>query len=72
MHPTIRRIGRFLAAHLDPPLLLTLAWYFGRYEATLKLKNFVIGAVLLIVPAALHRSLLHRRRGPRCRDQRLQ
>ena len=29
---------------------LMLAWYFDRYEATLRLKNYVIAAVLLIVP----------------------
>lgn len=29
---------------------LMLAWYFDRYEATLTLKNYIIGAVLLIVP----------------------
>jgi rod shape determining protein RodA len=32
---------------------LMLAWYFDRYEATLKLKNYVVGAVLLLVPVAL-------------------
>ena len=32
---------------------LMLAWYFDRYEATLKLKNYVIGALLLVVPALL-------------------
>ena len=31
---------------------LMLAWYFDRYEATLKLKNYVIGAVMFIVPVA--------------------
>ena len=31
---------------------LMLAWYFDRYEATLKLKNYAIGAVLLLVPVA--------------------
>lgn len=29
---------------------LMMAWYFDRYEATLRLKNYVIGAVLLLVP----------------------
>ena len=29
---------------------LMLAWYFDRYEATLKVKHFAIGAVLLLVP----------------------
>lgn len=32
---------------------LMLAWYFDRYEAVLKLRNFVVGAVLLLVPVAL-------------------
>ena len=32
---------------------LALAWYFDRYEATLKLSNFAVGAVLLLVPVAL-------------------
>ena len=32
---------------------LMLAWYFDRYEATLRLKNYVVGAVLLMVPVLL-------------------
>ncbi len=32
---------------------LMLAWYFDRYEAALQLKNYAIGAVLLLVPVAL-------------------
>ncbi len=32
---------------------LMLAWYFDRYEATLRLKNYVVAAVLLIVPVLL-------------------
>ncbi len=32
---------------------LMLAWYFDRYEATLRLKNYFIATVLLIVPVAL-------------------
>ena len=32
---------------------LMLAWYFDRYEATLKLKNYIIAALLLIVPIGL-------------------
>jgi len=32
---------------------LMLAWYFDRYEATLRLKNYLIAAVFLIVPVAL-------------------
>jgi rod shape determining protein RodA len=32
---------------------LMLAWYFDRYEAVLRLRNFAIGAVLLVIPVAL-------------------
>lgn len=32
---------------------LMLAWYFDRYEAVLRLGNFLVGAVLLIVPVLL-------------------
>jgi rod shape determining protein RodA len=32
---------------------LMLAWYFDRYEATLKLKNYGIAALLLFIPVAL-------------------
>ena len=32
---------------------LMLAWYFDRYEATLRLKNYVIAAGLLVVPLFL-------------------
>ena len=32
---------------------LMLAWYFDRYEATLKLRNFLVAAVLLVMPVAL-------------------
>ncbi|MCW5603504.1 MAG: rod shape-determining protein RodA [Burkholderiales bacterium] len=32
---------------------LMLAWYFERYEATLRLKNYAVAAVLLLVPVAL-------------------
>ena len=32
---------------------LMLAWYFDRYEAVLKLRDFVIGAVVLAVPVGL-------------------
>jgi rod shape determining protein RodA len=34
-------------------LPLMLAWYFDRYEAILKMRNFALGAVLVIVPVAL-------------------
>jgi len=32
---------------------LALAWYFDRYEATLRLGNFAVAAVMLLVPVAL-------------------
>ena len=32
---------------------LALAWYFDRYEATLRLSNYVVGAVMLLIPVAL-------------------
>ncbi|MGH8629213.1 MAG: FtsW/RodA/SpoVE family cell cycle protein, partial [Burkholderiales bacterium] len=32
---------------------LMLAWYFDRYEAVLRLRNFVMGAALLLVPVLL-------------------
>ena len=32
---------------------LMLAWYFDRYEATLKLKNYIVAVVLLLVPIGL-------------------
>src|SRR5947209_11101656 len=34
-------------------LPLMLAWYFHKHEATLKLRNFAVGALLLVVPLAL-------------------
>jgi rod shape determining protein RodA len=32
---------------------LALAWYFDRYEATLRLSNYVVATVMLLVPVAL-------------------
>jgi rod shape determining protein RodA len=32
---------------------LALAWYFDRYEAVLKLRDFAVAAVMLVVPVAL-------------------
>jgi len=32
---------------------LALAWYFDRYEASLRLRHYAIGAVMLLVPVAL-------------------
>jgi len=32
---------------------LALAWYFDRHEATLRLSNYAIGALMLLIPVAL-------------------
>ncbi|MBI3043886.1 MAG: rod shape-determining protein RodA [Betaproteobacteria bacterium] len=32
---------------------LALAWYFDRHEAALRLSNYVVGALMLVVPVAL-------------------
>jgi rod shape determining protein RodA len=32
---------------------LALAWYFNRYEAALRLGNYAVGAVMLLIPVAL-------------------
>jgi rod shape determining protein RodA len=32
---------------------LMLAWYFHRYEGTLRTRNFVVGAILLLMPVVL-------------------
>jgi rod shape determining protein RodA len=32
---------------------LMLAWYFHRYEGTLRTRNFIVGAILLLAPVAL-------------------
>lgn len=34
-------------------LPLMLAWYFDRYEAILRLRNFAVGAILVLVPVLL-------------------
>ncbi|HWA13884.1 MAG TPA: rod shape-determining protein RodA [Burkholderiales bacterium] len=34
-------------------LPLMLAWYFDRYEAILRMRNFVVGAILVLVPVLL-------------------
>jgi rod shape determining protein RodA len=51
LHMGVTRIQPSEIMKIAAPLML--AWYFDRYEATLKLKNYVIGAVLLLVPIAL-------------------
>src|SRR5258706_163351 len=32
---------------------LALAWYFDRYETSLRLRHYVVGAVMLLVPVAM-------------------
>ncbi len=51
LHIGITRIQPSELMKLAVPLML--AWYFDRYEATLRLKHFAIGAALLLVPVAL-------------------
>jgi rod shape determining protein RodA len=50
LHVGVTRIQPSELMKIAAPLML--AWYFDRYEATLRFKNYVIGAILLIVPVA--------------------
>ena len=50
LHIGVTRIQPSEIMKIAVPLML--AWYFDRYEATLRLKNYIIGAVLLLVPVA--------------------
>jgi rod shape determining protein RodA len=51
LHVGVTRIQPSELMKIAVPLML--AWYFDRYEATLKAKNYLIAAVLLIVPVGL-------------------
>ena len=51
LHVGVTRIQPSELMKIAVPLML--AWYFDRYEATLKLKNYLIGAALLVVPVGL-------------------
>jgi rod shape determining protein RodA len=51
LHIGVTRIQPSEVMKIAVPLML--AWYFDRYEATLRLKNYVIAAVLVLVPVAL-------------------
>jgi rod shape determining protein RodA len=51
LHVGVTRIQPSEIMKIAVPLML--AWYFDRYEATLRLKNFAIGSLLLIVPIFL-------------------
>ena len=51
LHVGVTRIQPSEIMKIAVPLLL--AWYFDRYEATLKLKNYIVAAILLLIPVAL-------------------
>ena len=51
LHVGVTRIQPSELMKIAVPLML--AWYFDRYEATLRAKNYLIAAVLLVVPVAL-------------------
>jgi rod shape determining protein RodA len=51
LHVGVTRIQPSEIMKIAVPLML--AWYFDRYEATLKLKNYLIAAALLAVPVGL-------------------
>jgi rod shape determining protein RodA len=51
LHVGVTRIQPSEIMKIAVPLML--AWYFDRYEATLRLKNFAVGSLLLIVPVFL-------------------
>jgi rod shape determining protein RodA len=50
LHIGVTRIQPSEIMKIAVPLML--AWYFDRYEATLKLKNYMIGAMLVLIPVA--------------------
>ena len=51
LHVGVTRIQPSEIMKIAVPLML--AWYFDRYEATLKFKNYIIAAVLLVIPVGL-------------------
>lgn len=51
LHVGVTRIQPSELMKIAVPLML--AWYFDRYEATLKLRNFAVAAALLIMPVLL-------------------
>ena len=51
LHVGVTRIQPSELMKIAVPLML--AWYFDRYEATLKLKNYLIATALLMLPVAL-------------------
>jgi rod shape determining protein RodA len=51
LHIGVTRIQPSEIMKIAVPLML--AWYFDRYEATLKLKNHILAAAMLIIPVGL-------------------
>jgi rod shape determining protein RodA len=51
LHVGVTRIQPSELMRIAVPLML--AWYFDRYEGALRLRNFVLAALLLIVPVGL-------------------
>ncbi|MFN7086910.1 MAG: rod shape-determining protein RodA [Burkholderiales bacterium] len=51
LHVGVTRIQPSELMKIAVPLML--AWYFERYEATLRLKNYLLAALLLVVPVGL-------------------
>jgi rod shape determining protein RodA len=51
LHVGVTRIQPSEIMKIAAPLML--AWYFDRYEATLRLKNYIVGTILLFLPVAL-------------------
>jgi rod shape determining protein RodA len=51
LHVGVTRIQPSEIMKIAVPLML--AWYFDRYEATLKLKNHIVAAAMLVVPVGL-------------------
>jgi rod shape determining protein RodA len=51
LHVGVTRIQPSELMKIAVPLML--AWYFDRYEATLKFKNYIVAAILLVIPVGL-------------------
>jgi rod shape determining protein RodA len=51
LHVGVTRIQPSELMKIGAPLML--AWYFHRYEGTLRLRNYVLAAILLMIPVGL-------------------
>lgn len=51
LHVGVTRIQPSELMKIAAPLML--AWYFHRYEGTLRLRNYVLGTLLLLIPVGL-------------------